>query len=152
MSETGNRFDYVFIEPKFLRADKSYQRDIDHARVDRIVKNWNQNLFNEPKVSKRDDGFYYIFDGDHSVAAHMIKFGKDTPIKCKVYYGLTPEEEMKLFVQQNGISKLPTRVEKLRALNNFNDPDVVDMVESARIAGVTINFLPEPARDKILAV
>ena len=152
MSETGNRFDYVFIEPKFLRADKSYQRDIDHARVDRIVKNYNQNLFNEPKVSKRDDGFYYIFDGDHSVAAHMMKFGKDTPIKCKVYYGLTPEEEMKLFVQQNGISKIPTRVEKLRALNNFNDPDVVDMVESARIAGVTINFLPEPARDKILAV
>ena len=153
MSERGgNNFDYMFIEPKYLRADPSYQRDIDHARVDRIVKNFNVNLFNEPKVSKRDDGFYYIFDGDHSVAAHMMKFGKDTPIKCKVFYGLTKEQEMQLFVQKNGISKIPTRIEKLRAMANYNDPEVTDMVESARIAGVTIDFSSEPAANKIIAV
>ena len=152
MSEIGNNFDYMFIEPKYLRADPSYQRTIDHARVDKIVKNFNPNLFNEPKVSKREDGFYYIFDGDHSVAAHMMKFGKDAPIKCKVFYGLTREQEMQLFVQQNGISKIPTRIEKLRALNNYNDPEVTDMVESARIAGVTIDFTQEPAANKIIAV
>lgn len=152
MSERGNNFDYMYIEPKYLRADPSYQRTIDHARVDRIVKNFNVNLFNEPKVSKRDDGFYYIFDGDHSVAAHMMKFGKDAPIKCKVFYGLTPEQEMQLFVQQNGISKIPTRIEKLRALANYNDPEVTDMVESARIAGVLIDFSQEPAANKIIAV
>ena len=152
MSEIGNNYDYMFIEPKYLRADPSYQRVIDHARVDKIVKNFNANLFNEPKVSKRNDGFYYIFDGDHSVAAHMMKFGKDAPIKCKVFYGLTPEQEMKLFVQQNGISKIPTRIEKLRALNNYNDPEVTDMVESAKIAGITIDFTSEPAVNKIAAV
>ena len=153
MSEFGgNNFDYLFIEPKYLRADKSYQREIDSARVDKIVKNFNVNLFNEPKVSKRDDGYYYIFDGDHSVAAHMMKFGKDTPIKCKVFYGLTKEQEMQLFVQQNGISKIPTRIEKLRAMFNYNDPEVTDMIESARIAGVTIDFTADPAADKIIAV
>ena len=152
MSEIGNNFDYMFIEPKFLRADPTYQRTIDHARVDRIVKNFNPNLFNEPKVSKRADGFYYVFDGDHSVAAHMMKFGKEAPIKCKVFYGLTPEQEMQLFVQQNGISKIPTRIEKLRALNNYNDPEVTEMVESAKIAGITIDFSSEPAANKIAAV
>ena len=153
MSEFGgNNFDYMFIEPKYLREDPSYQRPIDSTRVDKIVTNFNVNLYNEPKVSKRDDGFYYIFDGGHSVAAHMAKFGSDRPIKCKVFYGLTPEQEMQLFVQQNGISKTPTRIEKLRAMNNYNDPEVTEMVESARIAGVTIDFTNEPAANKIIAV
>ena len=145
-------FDYLFVEPKFLRADPTYQRKIDHVRVEKIVKNWNQNLFNEPKVSKRDDGFYYVFDGDHSVAAHMLKFGKDTPIKCKVFYGLTPEQEMQLFVQQNGISKLPTRIEKIRAMANYNDPEITEMIEAARIAGVTIDFCMEPRANRIIAI
>lgn len=147
-----NNYDYIFIEPKYLKADPTYQREINYARVNKIVRNFDINLFNEPKVSKRDDGFYYIFDGDHSVAAHMLKFGKDVPIKCKVYYGLTPEEEMRLFVQQNGISKAPTRIEKLRAMNNHNDPEVTDMVESARIAGVKIDFTSDPTNNKIAAV
>lgn len=150
MSE--NHFDYMFVEPKYLRADPSYQRKIDYTRVNRIVKNFDGNLFNEPKVSKRDDGFYYIFDGDHSVAAHMIKFGKDAPIKCKVFYGLTPEQEMQLFIQQNGISKTPTRIEKLRAMNNYNDPEVTEMVESARVAGIEIEFTQGPAVNRIIAV
>ena len=152
MDNAGNKFDYLYIAPKFLRADDSYQRKIDHARVDKIVRNFDPNLFNEPKVSKRDDGFYYIFDGGHSVAAHMTKFGNDKPIKCKVFYGLTQEQEMQLFVQQNGIAKTPTRIEKLRAMANYNDPDVTDMVESARIAGVLIDFTSEPAANKIIAV
>lgn len=147
-----NNFDYIFIEPKYLRADPSYQREIQQSRVNQIVRNFNENLFNEPKVSKRDDGFYYIFDGDHSVAAHMIKFGKDTPIKCKVYYGLTPEEEMQLFVQQNGISKAPTRIEKLRARANYSDPEVTDMIECARIAGIAVDFNAGPGTNRIIAV
>ena len=152
MDNAGNKFDYLYIAPKFLRADDSYQRKIDHARVDKIVRNFDPNLFNEPKVSKRADGFYYIFDGDHSVAAHMMKFGKDAPIKCKVYYGLSREQEMQLFVQQNGISKRPTKIEKIRALNNYNDPEVVEMMESARIAGVSIEFGIDPAPNRIIAV
>lgn len=152
MNEIGNSFDYRFIDPKLLRADKSYQREIDTARVNNIVKNFNPNIFNEPKVSKRNDGYYYVFDGDHSIAAHQIVYGKDAPIKCKVFYGLTPEDEMKLFVQQNGISKTPTKLEKLRALHNHNDPEVEEMVECANIAGVKIDFTSWPGEYKIAAV
>jgi hypothetical protein len=148
----NSHYDYNFIEPKYLREDPSYQRDIDQARVNNIVRNFNDNIFNEPKVSKRDDGFYYIFDGGHSVAAHIAKFGENTPIKCKVFYGLTPDDEMQLFVQQNGISKAPTRIEKLRAMANHGDAEVLDMIESARIAGVTIEFKGDPGQNKIIAV
>ena len=148
----GSNYDYIYIEPKDLCTDPTYQREIDYKRVNEIVKNFNPNVFNEPKVSKRTDGKYYIFNGDHSVAAHQILFGKDAPIKCKVYYGLTPEDEMNLFVLQNGISKPPTKLEKLRALNNHNDPEVMEMVECANIAGVKIDFTSWPAENKISAV
>lgn len=148
----NTNFDYNFIEPKYLREDPSYQRDIDQNRVNNIVRNFNDNVFNEPKVSKREDGFYYIFDGGHSVAAHIAKYGENTPIRCKVFYGLSPEEEMQLFVQQNGISKAPTRIEKLRAMANHGDAEVLDMIDSARIAGVTVEFKGDPGTNKIIAV
>lgn len=152
MNNSGNNYDYLFIEPKYLKADPSYQRELNHARVNEIVKKFNPNLFNEPKVSKRNDGYYYVFDGDHSIAVHQIVYGKDCPIKCKVYYGLSPEEEMQLFVQQRGISKNPTNIEKLRARANYSDPDVKEMLESANTAGVTIEFKALPGENKILAV
>jgi hypothetical protein len=145
-------FDYKMIHPKYLRTDPSYQRDLSLPRVNQIVKNFDVNLFNEPKVSKRDDGFYYVFNGDHSIAAHKIKFGKDTPIRCKVYYGLTKEEEMRLFVQQNGISKTPTRKEKIRALANYEDPEVMGMINAAKLCGVEIEFKASQGVNKILAV
>ena len=145
-------YEYRLVEPKYLKADPSYQREINFSKVNNIVKNFDPKIFNEPKVSKRNDGFYYVFDGDHSIAAHKIKFGKDTPIKCKVYYGLTKEEEMRLFVAQNGISSNPTRIEKLQALANFNDPKVSEMIQCAKQVGIEIEFRAMPGANKILAV
>lgn len=147
-----NTTDTLLIKPHLLKIDPSYQRGIQQKRIEKIVQNFNPMIFNEPKVSKRSDGFYYVFDGQHSVIAHKAKYGDDVPIKCKVFYGLTPEDEMQLFIQQNGISKSVTKLEKLRAKANYSDPEVVDMIDCARVAGVSIDFNMGPGTDRIIAV
>lgn len=133
-------YDYRLIKSSQLKVDRTYQRRLDENRVAKIVREFEPDLFNEPKVSQRDDGNYYIFNGQHSVGAHKRVYGPDAPIICKVYRGLTWEEEKDLFVKQNGISKDPTTNEKLRAEYEGNNKDVVDMVEAARDANVVVDF------------
>jgi len=127
------------IRPALMNVDTDYQHPVDQNRVARIVKNWNGRLVNPPKVSLREDGTYWIFDGQHTVAAWQIKFG-DEPILCRIYTRLTREDEKDLFVQQNGFSKQPTSIEKLRAEYNLGNPKVVDMVDSAKLLDLTVVF------------
>lgn len=79
-----------------------YQRTLNHARVREIAENFDERVANEPKVSARDGGFY-VFDGQHTVAARkLLNDGMDQPVLCKVYSGLTVKDEALLFAQQTG--------------------------------------------------
>jgi hypothetical protein len=146
----GHEYEYKFLPPDELVADLLYQRPINMRRVEKMFKEFNGNVFNEPKVSFRD-GKYYIFDGDHSVALWKKLFPDgNTPIYCKVFYGMTWEEECEAFIAQNGISKDPTTNEKLRAAYNAKNPDVVDMVRRAEMFGFLVDFSPSKAINRIV--
>lgn len=70
---------------------------------------------NEPRVSCRN-GVYYVFDGQHTIAARKVLNGNvDIPILCKVYNGLTEQDEAFLFATQNGEESKPTPGERMRA-------------------------------------
>lgn len=76
-----------------LELDYSYQRPTEPERVRSIVSQFDPALVNLLKVSARD-GHYYVFDGGHTLAAlRTINGNKDFPVLCKIYYGLTYEEE-----------------------------------------------------------
>ena len=76
---------------------ETYQRELNPERVRKIVKEFDERVANEPKVSCRN-GKYYVFDGQHTIAARKIlNRGHDLPITCKVYYGMTESEEATLF-------------------------------------------------------
>lgn len=148
----GHDFEFRKLKPDLLRADKLYQREVSQNRVNKIVQAWNPDLVNEPKVSQRDGGQYYVFNGMHTASAHKIVYGEDTPILCKVFRGLTWLEEKDLFVQQNGISKDPTTAEKLLAEYNSGNLDVKAMVRAANEAGVKVDFKNGEARYQCRAV
>ena len=62
-----------------------YQRSLNNDRVREIADNFDERAANEPKASARDGGFY-VFDGQHTVAAKiLLNGGEDLPILCKVY-------------------------------------------------------------------
>lgn len=96
-----------------LRED--YQKPLNEKRVAQIVAAFDEDIANEPKVSYRD-GHYYVFDGQHTVAARvMLNGGKPVRIRCKVYRDLTPEQEALLFAAQTGFAAKPTPGNRLRA-------------------------------------
>lgn len=141
--------EYKNIKPSQINVDPLYQRELETGRVKRIVKEWNDNLVNPPKVSFRD-GKYWVFDGQHTISSWRKVYG-DKAIRCRVYYGMTWLDECEMFIAQNGVSKDPTTNDKLKAAFNTGDPDVIDMVKAARYAGVTVNFKNSKATGKCVA-
>lgn len=150
---TNVTYEYKKLNTKDLCLDGMYQRDLDKARVDRIVKRFDPCLANAVKVSFRE-GKYYIFDGQHTTAAEKQVFGngQDVTLECKVYYGLTRLDEMELFVAQNGESSAVNVNAKLKALYNFGDKDVIGMVKGAECAGVRVDFGKSQAMNKVTAL
>ena len=147
----GHEFEFKYLYPSQIKFDTLYQRELDTRRVEKIVKEWNGDLFNEPKVSWRD-GVYWCFNGQHTIAAWKKLHDKeDKLIYCKVFRGMTWSDECDAFIQQNGISKDPTTNQKLKAQFNNSDPDVVDMVKKAALCGYTVDFSTSKIPSRIIA-
>lgn len=148
----GHEFEYRGLKPSQILVDKLYQRDLNTNRVDQIVREFNGDLFNEPKVSYRD-GQFWVFNGQHSIAAwRKLHGGDDKSVLCKVYKGMTWLDECTAFIAQNGISKDPTTNERLRAAYEAKRPDVTGMVKGAELVGFTVNFKLCKCRNQIVAV
>lgn len=105
-----------------------------------MLENYNPNIVNDLKVSFRDDK-YWIFDGNHTLKMLTERAGTDNIyVQCRVYFGMTREDEAKMFALQNGISRKVTNSQKLRALNVASDPDVQAFVEACNKAGAKCTF------------
>lgn len=86
----------------------TYQREVEEDKVRDIVAGFNEYIANEPKLSYRN-GKYYAFDGQHTIEARKrLNGNKDCDIVCKVFFGMTPEEEARLFAAQTGTSSKPS--------------------------------------------
>ena len=91
-------YEVMFISSSDLSVTRdTYQRELNSRRVREIAENFDERVANEPKVSARD-GRFYVFDGQHTIAARkLLNGGRDLPILCKVYTGLTERDEAVLF-------------------------------------------------------
>lgn len=134
----GVEFELQHVKPNILCVDKTYQRDLEQNRVNNIASSWDPLRFRLPLVSYRD-GKYYIFDGQHTVAAWQTKF-EDKLIPCLVYRGLTWHDEAEAFVDQNKLRKSITTNDRLKALYNMGNLDVVAMKTDAESCGVIVDF------------
>lgn len=135
-------YQFVRLLPSQLKTDPFYQRDLSNAHLKYLVQNFDIDLFTPPIVNKRDDGDYYTVDGDHRTRAWFTKFG-NTPILCKMYTGLSREEEANMFLTVNNpkATKGVNASERLNTMLNLKDPDVMDMVDAAEVCGVKCSFM-----------
>ncbi len=83
-----------------MRVNPHAQRELNEARVNKILANLDLEQIGTPTVNLRDN-HYWIIDGQHRVEA-MRRFGfeKDT-YQCWTYEGLTEEEESEKFLKLN---------------------------------------------------
>ena len=118
---------------------ETYQRELNPERVRKIVKEFDERVANEPKVSCRN-GKYYVFDGQHTIAARKIlNRGHDLPITCKVYYGMTESEEATLFATQTGASAPLSAGTKIRALVYAGDPEAIAFMKATESTGLALD-------------
>ena len=137
----------------------TYQRALHPARVARIAKEFDERVANEPKISFRD-GHYYVMDGQHTIEGCILpNGGADRPILCKVYTGLTMEqegmterEEALLFAQQTGISERLSAGQKLRALIFAGEPAAVAFQQATELAGVHLSFEEGRGKQRISCI
>ena len=151
MDNYNTKYEYKQINSAFILSDPDYQRALDVNRVKRIVANFNPNLVNPIKVSLRN-GKYYVFDGQHTLAALKMKNNnQNLLVECKVYR-LTKEQEAELFAQQNGFSRVVGAIYKLKAQYTAKDVDVIDLVNLTAQSGLFIDFCRGRTNNRIVCV
>lgn len=143
--------EWRLLKPREILVDPLYQRSLDEKRVAKMVKDYNPNLVNPPKVSFRS-GKYWVFDGQHTIAMLRKVKGENKTIECRVFHGMTWLDELELFIAQNGIDSDPTTMDKLRASYNGGEPEVKAMVQAAAMAGVTVDFSTSKSAGRCIAV
>lgn len=83
----------------------------------------------------------YILDGQNTVEARRTcNGGMELPIRCKVFYGLTKEDEATLFAIQTGNATCLTAGERLRANLVAENPDALYFVGITSNAGVEFAY------------
>lgn len=133
-------FTYQFVNSALLFPCMEYQRLLRTEKVASIAENFSEYIANEPKVSYRD-GRFYVFDGQNTVEARRAcNGGKDVTIRCKVFYGLTKEDEATLFAIQTGNATCLTAGERLRANLVAENPDALYFVGITSNAGVEFAY------------
>jgi len=128
---------------------EDYQRRLDYARAQRIADNFDDRLLNDPKVSFRDGGFH-VFDGQTTLTALKILAGTDdTLVRCRVYEGMTLEDEARLFAAQFGDSKPVAACELIRAKIVAKDPVALAINFIVESVGLHLNFTGKSAKQRI---
>lgn len=85
-----------------MRVSPLAQRELNQARVDRIVANFDLEQIGAPTVNRRG-GHYYIIDGQHRIEAlRAIEWG-DQQIQCWTYEDLSEAEEAEKFLKLNDV-------------------------------------------------
>jgi len=133
------KFEYKMINSSELRVDPTYQLPLNQKRVNMILKEFDPRLVNPIKVSLRA-GYYNMVDGQHTKDALVIRNdGKDLPVLCKVYYGLTVRQEAYLFAKQNGYTRTPSFNATASALRISGAKDMTEFFNLTESAGFKLN-------------
>lgn len=126
-----------YIDSALLTPCAEYQRVLRTRKVAEISATFSEYVANEPKVSYRD-GRYHVFDGQNTIEARVAcNGGRDLPILCKVFHGLSKKDEALLFAVQTGISTDLTAGERLRADIVAEDEDACAFVVATEATGAT---------------
>lgn len=139
----------VIHSSKLVYPRELYQRSIQRQRVEQIARDFNEYIANEPKVSFRG-GRFYVTDGQHTIEGRILRnSGKDLPILCKVYTGLTAQQEALLFAEQNGHSAPLTAGIRLRARVAGEDAVSKAFVAANERAGLVVDYTQQAGDHRI---
>lgn len=137
------------IPVKDIGSDMRYQRQVS-ARVKRIASEYDENKLGVIVVSQREDGTYWVIDGQHRVQATLQKKGENATLLALVYYGMTPKDEAVMFATQHDNVKAPTKGEFFKAQMFAGNEDVIRFKDATEAEGLECDFSDGHKRDGAL--
>ncbi len=152
MIDENCSYEYTQLPSTLLESKIEYQRLLREDHVQEIVDNFDARLVNPLKVSNRD-GHYYVFDGAHTLAAlKQINKFDNFMVDCKLYHGLTFEDEAYLFAVQSGQKKEISKAARVKALTLAKDEKILDMEQRTEAAGFRIRSNRDTDKRRIACV
>lgn len=122
-----------------LEIDPSYQRDYRPEWSKEIAANFNPKLLDIIYVSYRD-GRFWVFDGQHRVSGVKIKFhDSNYPMVCRVYHGMTQEDEARLFCELNTSTMKMSAAAILKSQAVYGDESVKSFLQHTKDCGFVID-------------
>lgn len=111
-----------------LTSGLPYQRNVEEQEVNRLIREWDEKLFDPLVVSFRE-GKFNVVDGQHRVSVlRKMNGGRDVMVHCKVYSGLTYEQEAELCYKLDKAKKRLSMSQSTNALaESGTDPEVSEI-------------------------
>lgn len=134
---------------RVLNVDSSYQKPLDKAHVRSIVRRFDPMGVGQIHVSKRSDGTFWVFDGQHRATAYKQKSIKE--IECIVYEGLSVEEEARGYIHYNTI-KTQHALDKAKAELLVGEPNMVMIDSVVTSLGLKIDYYRTRDKDSLQAI
>jgi len=122
-----------------LVSSQEYQKDrVDTKVVSSIIKSFNPHRLGTLRVSFRG-GTYYVFDGQHRLTALKTMYPDGIYfVECEIHYGLTYEEEAKLFAEQNKNKSALTAYHEFNAKMEAKDNDAIEINRIITESGLAV--------------
>ena len=130
----------IKLSTSLLTSKMSYQRSLDYNFIKKNIANYDQNKVRPVVVSYRN-GRYNVIDGQHTVA--IVKGhngGKDCEVLCQVLYGLTLEQEAKLYSEQYKDKHRLTSAERWKGCEIARDERTLNILNAVHKAGIDMNY------------
>ncbi|WP_010339922.1 DUF6551 family protein [Sphingobium yanoikuyae] len=128
--------------PTELRLDDSYQRSTENgasqALIRKIANGWDWRMCLPLVVSKRDDGSLWVIDGQHRLAAALLR--GDIPfLPCVVGIYGSVADEAAMFVAMNRARKPMNRLDDFHAAIASGDSEAIEITRLITDAGFTVS-------------
>lgn len=117
----GHLGDFTWVAAEQVGVDPTYQRGLNEAKVNKIAEGFDTDVFGVVYLSQRGDGSLMALDGQHRVAAVVLKFGGDKEVPCYVLGHLSPQDEARIYYKMNRDRLSPTAYDGWRARCAFGD-------------------------------
>lgn len=137
----GRRPTIEWVPTADLWIDQTYQRSTatpaSKKLIRSIAENWNWDLVDVLKVSRRPDDDLYVIDGQHRNVAAVMR-GDITDLPCVIKRCSGPLEEAKLFMAANRGRKAMGRLDDFRAAVGAGDAESALIERLVTDAGLKI--------------
>lgn len=134
-NKTTVDFEMTSVDISRLISGLPYQRPVDERKVKKLLAEWDLSLLDALTVSFREGNFFLV-DGQHRVIALRRIFGDEIKVSCKLYYGLTYQQEAELCYK---LDQSRAHLSMAQAVNVLleaeSDPEIMEIQRLVEVNG-----------------